>query len=53
LIYFSTLLETTKLNDVESMELAKPVLAQNRVNLIEDWIKADKLTCTSGLGDLV
>lgn len=26
LIYFSTLLETTKLNEIESLELARPVL---------------------------
>ena len=26
LVYFSTLLETTKLNEIESLELAKPVL---------------------------
>lgn len=47
LIYFSTLLETTKLNEIESIELAKPVLAQGKKNLIEDWIKNDKLTCST------
>ena len=39
LIYFSTLLETTTLNAVESLELVRPVLAQGKKNLVEDWIK--------------
>jgi len=44
LIYFSTLLETTKLNEIESVELVKPVLSQGKKNLVEDWIRQDKLT---------
>lgn len=53
IVYFSTLLETTKLNEIESIELAKPVLAQQRFQVFEGWIAADKLTLTSQLGDLV
>lgn len=53
IVYFSTLLETTKLNDIESIELVRPVLQQQRFKVLEDWIKADKLTFTSQLGDLV
>ena len=53
MIYFSTLLETTKLNDIESIELARPVLQQGKMNLIEDWIKQDKLTMTAQLGELI
>jgi clathrin heavy chain len=53
LVYFSTLLETTKLNEIESIELARPVLQQGKMNLIEDWIKQDKLTMTAQLGDLI
>ena len=51
--YFSTLLESGKLNRVESLELVQPVLAQNRKNLIETWIMEDKLEFTVELGDLV
>lgn len=35
------------------MELAKPVLAQNRKNFIENWLNQDKLECSEELGDLV
>jgi clathrin heavy chain len=51
--YFSTLLETGKLNEQESLELAKPVLQQGRPQLMEKWLKDDKLTCSEALGDLI
>lgn len=53
LIYFNTLLQTTKLNAQESIELARPVIMQNKLNLIEQWIKEQKLTMTSELGDMI
>mmetsp|Transcript_42348 Transcript_42348/g.49341 ORF Transcript_42348/g.49341 Transcript_42348/m.49341 type:complete len:829 (+) Transcript_42348:10-2496(+) len=53
LIYFSTLLETTTLNAVESLELVKPVLAQGKKNLVEDWIKKKKLTITDELAEVI
>jgi clathrin heavy chain len=53
IVYFSTLLESTKLNEIESLELARPVLQQGKQKVIEDWIKNDKLTFTSQLGDLI
>lgn len=53
LIYFSTLLETTKLNEIESVELVKPVLSQGKKNLVEDWIRQDKLTHSSQLGETI
>lgn len=53
LIYFSTLLETTKLNAVESFELVKPVLAQGKKAVIEDWIKKRKLTITDDLTEMI
>lgn len=53
LLYFSALLETTKLNEVESIELVKPVLAQGKKNLIEDWIRQDKLTHSEALGETI
>ena len=51
--YFSTLLETGKLNEQESIELAKPVLQQGRPQLMEKWLKDDKLACSEQLGDLI
>lgn len=53
LIYFNALLQSTKLNAIESVELAKPVIAQQKLNLIENWIKEGKLTMTDELGDLI
>ena len=51
--YFSTLLESGKLNEQESIELAKPVLQQGRPQLMEKWLKDDKLQCSEQLGDLI
>eukprot|EP00742_Colponemidia_sp_Colp-10_P000714 GILJ01000776.1.p1 GENE.GILJ01000776.1~~GILJ01000776.1.p1 ORF type:complete len:1719 (+),score=373.80 GILJ01000776.1:96-5252(+) len=51
--YFSTLLEKGKLNAVESVELAKPVLQQGRREFLEKWLKEDKLECSTELGDMV
>lgn len=51
--YFSTLLESGKLNEYESIELAKPVMQQGRPQLMERWLKDDKLTCSEELGDLI
>jgi clathrin heavy chain len=53
LIYFNTLLQSTKLNAQESIELARPVIQQNKLNLIEQWIKENKLTVTDELGDMI
>lgn len=51
--YFSMLLDKGALNKYESLELIKPVLAQNRKNLLEKWLKENKLECSEELGDLV
>jgi len=53
LIYFNALLQSTKLNSIESVELARPVIQQNKLNLIEQWIKEDKLTMSAELGDII
>jgi clathrin heavy chain len=53
LMYFSTLLETGRLNEQESIEVAKPVLQQQRLPLMEKWLKDDKLQCSEQLGDLI
>jgi len=51
--YFSVLLEKGKLNHLESVELAKPVLQQGRPQLLEKWIGEDKLELSEELGDLL
>ena len=51
--YFHALLEKGKLNQMESMELARPVLQQGRTQLLEKWLTDDKLECSEQLGDLV
>ncbi|CCH60283.1 hypothetical protein TBLA_0C04870 [Henningerozyma blattae CBS 6284] len=53
LVYFSTLLDNGKLNKEETIELARPVLQQNRKQLFEKWLKEDKLECSEQLGDIV
>lgn len=51
--YFSTLLDKGKLNQIETIELARPVLQQDRKQLFEKWLKEDKLTSSEELGDIV
>jgi clathrin heavy chain len=51
--YFSVLLEKGKLNQLESVELAKPVIQQGRGQLLEKWIGEEKLEMCEELGDLV
>jgi clathrin heavy chain len=51
--YFGALLERGKLNEVESLELVRPVVAQGRQQMVEKWLKEEKLTCTEDLGDVV
>jgi len=51
--YFSILLEKGKLNALESVELARPVLQQGKAQLLEKWLQEDKLHCSEQLGDLV
>jgi len=53
LIYFSTLLESVRLNKAESLELCKPVLQQGKVALVEGWINNNKLTMSEELGDAI
>jgi clathrin heavy chain len=50
--YFGILLYQGQLNKYESVELCRPVLMQNRKQLMEKWLKEDKLDCSEELGDL-
>ncbi|XP_048006810.1 clathrin heavy chain-like isoform X1 [Leguminivora glycinivorella] len=51
--YFGILLDQAQLNKFESLELCKPVLLQGRKQLLEKWLKEEKLECSEELGDLV
>jgi clathrin heavy chain len=51
--YFGMLLDQGKLNQHETLELARPVLQQNRKHLLEKWMSEGKLGCSEQLGDLV
>lgn len=51
--YFGMLLDKGKLNQHETLELARPVLQQSRKHLLEKWMKEGKLGCSEQLGDLV
>ena len=41
--YFGILLEKGELNHLESLELARPVLQQDREQLLEKWLKENKV----------
>ncbi|VVC88781.1 unnamed protein product [Leptidea sinapis] len=51
--YFGILLDQAQLNKFESLELCRPVLLQGRKQLLEKWLKEDKLESSEELGDLV
>jgi len=53
MVYFQTLLEKGVLNKLETLELVRPVLAQNKKQFIENWFNENKLECCEELGDLV
>lgn len=47
--YFGILLESSQLNKYEALELCRPVLAQGKKQLIEKWLKEDKVcVCVCG-----
>lgn len=50
--YFGILLERGKLNKFESLELARPVLVQGRKQLLEKWLKEDKV-CSLGFASII
>lgn len=51
--YFGILLDQGQLNKYETLELCRPVLQQNRKQLLEKWLQENKLECSEELGDLV
>ena len=53
LAYLHAILNKTKLNAAESLELGRQVLAKQQVQLIQQWLDQDKLECSEELGDLI
>lgn len=53
LLYFGMILDRDVLNKTETIELSRPVLAQNRKHLMRKWLGEGKLYCSKELGDLV
>lgn len=53
LVYLGVLLQKGKLNALESAELARLVLAQNKKELLTNWWNEGKLEASEDLGDLV
>lgn len=51
--YFTAVMARGALNKVESIELARPALAQGRGALLDKWLKEDKLDCSVELGEMV
>ncbi|KAJ5070113.1 clathrin heavy chain [Anaeramoeba ignava] len=51
--YFSVLLERGSLNSYESIELCRRVLQGGKLQLVEKWLKEEKLECSEELGDLI
>ena len=51
--YFQVLLARGKLNKLESIELARPVVKQGKTPLLKKWIQEKKLEASAELGDLV
>lgn len=53
LIYFQTIMSKCRLNKVESIEIARPLVQSGKRDIIENWLKENKFTCSEELSDLV
>eukprot|EP00300_Choanocystis_sp_HF-7_P012875 c18072_g1_i1.p1 GENE.c18072_g1_i1~~c18072_g1_i1.p1 ORF type:complete len:1681 (+),score=581.77 c18072_g1_i1:338-5044(+) len=53
LMYFQAVMKETKLNKLESVELGRIVLNQGKQQMIDAWIKEDKIECSEDLGDII
>eukprot|EP00737_Agarophyton_chilense_P001413 gb/GEZJ01001588.1/.p1 GENE.gb/GEZJ01001588.1/~~gb/GEZJ01001588.1/.p1 ORF type:complete len:1778 (+),score=279.90 gb/GEZJ01001588.1/:30-5336(+) len=53
LIYFQTCLGRGKLNREESIEFASQLMGNNKIDMLEKWIKEDKLEFTEEVGDAI
>lgn len=53
LAYFGSLLQQGGLNAVESVEMSRIAISQNKPELVQNWMKQNKLTASEPLGDLL
>jgi len=53
LVYYQILMEKGKLNAIESMEIVKPLVIQDKRKVIETWFNEGKFTCTEELAECV
>ena len=53
LVYFGNLLARGSLNALESVELGRLVLSQNKKELLLNWMREGKLAASEELGDLL
>ncbi|GME74322.1 unnamed protein product [Ambrosiozyma monospora] len=51
--YLVYLLDRGSLNKFETLELVRPLVAQNRIETLEKYLKEDKLDYSEELGDLI
>lgn len=53
IVYFGSLLQKGQLNAIESVEMSRIALSQNRPDLVSNWMRDNKLTPSEPLGDLL
>ena len=51
--YIGAIIEIGRLNEIETLEFCKIILPQGKKQLVEKWIKEDKITCSERLGDMI
>jgi hypothetical protein len=53
LVYFGALLAKGQLNAVESVEMSRIAISQNKPEMVANWVRENKLTASEPLGDLL
>lgn len=53
LVYFGGLLSKGTLNGIESVEMSRIAISQNKPELVTNWMRDGKLTASEPLGDLL
>jgi clathrin heavy chain len=53
LAYLQAIIQKTKLNAPETVELGRQVLAKQQVQLVQTWLDQDKLECSEEFGDMI
>lgn len=51
--YFAMVLESGKLNEVESLELVQLALKKKKLEIVRKWLDSDQIFCTSQLGKVM